>query len=135
MAARSLRVLVVDDEPLIADSLAAIFRNSGFDVTCAYSGYGAVQTAKHLEPDVIISDVLMPGLNGVDAALSIFRYLPSLRLVFVSGCSGFQEDLSVARNRGLPFIYLEKPVPPKFLVSYLEDCRREVEAVEHTRAL
>ncbi len=134
MATRSLRVLVVDDEPLIADSLAAIFRNSGFEATCAYSGYGAIQTAKHLEPDVMISDVLMPGLNGVDAALSIFRYLPGLKFVFVTGCNGFQEDLSTARDRGLPFIYLEKPVPPKFLVGYLEDCRREVEAVEQTRS-
>lgn len=135
MATRSLRVLVVDDEPLIADSLATIFRNSGFDVTCAYSGYGAIQTAKLLEPDVMISDVLMPGLSGVEAALSIFRHLPGLRFVFVSGCSGFQEDLSAARNRGLPFIYLEKPVPPKFLVGYLEDCRREVEVVNQTGSL
>lgn len=135
MAARSLRVLVVDDEPLIADSLAIIFRNNGFEVTCAYSGYGAIQMAKHLEPDVIISDVLMPGLSGVDAALNIFRDMPRLRFVFVSGYSGSQEDLSAARNRGLRFIYLEKPVPPKFLVGYLEDCRREVEGVEHSASL
>lgn len=128
MTTRFLRVLVVDDEAVIADSLATIFRNRGFDVTCAYSGYGAVQTAKRLEPDVMISDVLMPGLNGVDAALSIFPDLPSLRFVFVSGCSGFQEELVAARDRGLPFIYLEKPVSPKFLVGYLEDCRRKVEA-------
>ena len=134
MATRSLRVLVVDDEPLIADSLATIFRNSGFDVTCAYSGYGAIQIAKRLEPDVVVSDVLMPGLSGVDAALSIFQQMPGLRFVFVSGWSGFHEDLSTARNRGLPFIYLEKPVPPKFLVGYLEDCRREVEAEEQARS-
>lgn len=124
MTTRSLRVLVVDDERLIADSLAAIFRNSGFDVACAYSGYSAIQTAKCIEPDVMISDILMPGLNGVDAALSIYRHLPTLKFVFVSGCGGCQADLSAARNRGLSFIYLEKPVPPKFLVGYLEDCRR-----------
>jgi|SRR5579862_4008541 len=135
VAMRPLRVLVVDDEQLIADSLATIFRINGFEVTCAYSGYSAIQIANRLLPDVIVSDILMPGLNGVDAALSISRDLPGSRFVFVSGCSGFQENLSAARNRGLRFIYLEKPVPPKFLVGYLEDCWREVQPVETTIAV
>lgn len=125
VATRPLSVLVVDDEQFIAKSLATIFRNHGFDATCAYSGYDAIRSAKSLRPDVIISDILMPGMNGVDAAVSIFRHLPDAKYVFVSGFSGFQENLSAARNQGLEFLHLEKPVPPKLLVEYLAGCRRQ----------
>lgn len=125
---RPLSVLVVDDEQFIADSLTAILRNHGFLTRCAYSGQGAIRAAKSLQPDVIISDILMPGMNGVDAAMNIFRHLPSAKYVFVSGFSGFQEDLAAARNQGLEFLYVEKPVPPKFLVEYLAECQREVQS-------
>ena len=121
----SLRVLVVDDEQLIAESLVTIFRQNGFAADCAYSGYGAIEMAKELEPDVIISDVLMPGINGIDVALTLSRRLPKARFVMLSGHAGFQENL-VPRARGLSFLYLEKPIPPKFLIGYLEDCQREL---------
>jgi CheY-like chemotaxis protein len=135
MAARSLRVLVVDDETSIADSLATILRNHGFEVACAYSGYSAIRIAETLEPDVIVSDVLMPGINGIDAALTIWRQLPASKFVFVSRNCGFQETLRSARVQGLRFIYLQKPAPPKFLIGYLEDCRRQLQPAEHALSL
>jgi YesN/AraC family two-component response regulator len=124
----SLRVLVVDDEQLIAESLVTIFRQNGFSADCAYSGYGAIEMAKEQEPDVVISDVLMPGINGIDVALTLSRRLPKARFVMLSGHAGFQENLNAARARGLSFLYLEKPIPPKFLIGYLEDCQRELKA-------
>ena len=63
-----LKVLVADDERLIVDTLAIILNQTGFEATAVYSGEEAIQTAKTLRPDVLISDVVMFGLNGIDAA-------------------------------------------------------------------
>ena len=65
------KVLVVDDERAIAYTLAIILNKSGFEATAVYAGEEAVQTAKTFRPDVLISDVIMPGLNGIDAAIAI----------------------------------------------------------------
>ncbi len=72
------RVLVADDERVIADTLALILNKSGFEATAVYSGEEAIETAKTLQPDVLISDVIMFGLNGIDAAIkSVKSGLPA----------------------------------------------------------
>jgi CheY-like chemotaxis protein len=125
---RPLRVLVADDEHLIADTLVAIFRNKGFDASSAYSGYSAIETAVTLKPDVIISDVLMPGMNGIEAALSISKLLPDSKFLLFSGHAGSQDSIRLARSQGLNFVFMHKPVPPGFLVEYLEDCALKLNA-------
>ena len=70
------KVLVADDERVIADTLAIILNQSGFQATAVYSGEKAVETAKTLQPDMVISDVIMTDLNGIDAAIKIRTMLP-----------------------------------------------------------
>ena len=118
---RPLRVLVADDEQLIADSLAIIFRNNGFDAISVYSGYSAMESAVSFQPDVVISDIIMPGVNGVDAVLSISQHLPASKFLLITGHADCQDSLRRAQVRGLPFLYLQKPIPPRFLVEYLKD--------------
>jgi len=116
---RRLRVLVADDERLIADSLVMIFRTHGFDATSVYSGYSAIETALTLLPDVIICDISMPGVNGVDAVLSMSRRLPETKFLLFSGHAQSQNSLSRAREQGLKFVYLNKPVRPQIFIEYL----------------
>jgi CheY-like chemotaxis protein len=71
------KVLVADDERVIANTLNIILNQSGFEATAVYSGEEAVQTAKTLQPDVLISDVVMPGGHGIYAAIEIRKILPS----------------------------------------------------------
>ena len=62
------RVLVADDERVIADTLVMILNQSGFDAHAAYSGEKAVELATIFKPQMLISDVIMAGLSGIDAA-------------------------------------------------------------------
>jgi YesN/AraC family two-component response regulator len=80
-----LKVLVADDERLIADTLAIILNESGFEATAVYTGDDAIQTAKTLLSDVLISDVVMPGLNGINAAIEIPKVLPTCKILLLSG--------------------------------------------------
>src|ERR1700758_4600583 len=79
------KVLVADDERVIADTLAIILNQSGFEATAVYSGEKAVETAKSLRPDMLISDVIMSDLNGIDAAIKIRGMLPSCKILLFSG--------------------------------------------------
>src|SRR5579862_489423 len=81
---RPLRVLIADDEKILADRLAIIIRNSGFSLTTVYGGNSAVETAEKLQPDVVICDIRMPDMNGVDAANRISQILPTSKIVLCS---------------------------------------------------
>src|SRR5579863_5268762 len=70
------RVLVVDDEQLIAQSLRDILSRAGFDAVFALSGTEAIELAEQICPDVVISDVIMPDVDGVQTAISIQRACP-----------------------------------------------------------
>ena len=67
----STRILVVDDEPLIADTIVQILNRSGFIAEAAYGGREAIDAARRLTPELILSDVLMPHIDGVEAAIAI----------------------------------------------------------------
>ena len=137
---RSLRVLVADDEHVIADSLVTILRTHGFEASAVYSGYSAVETAISWLPDVVISDIKMPGMNGVDAALSMSRRLPRAKFLLFSGHVASHDSMSHAHEQGLRFVFLEKPVPPQSVVEYLRGCelelklRRNQDAVKESNA-
>jgi DNA-binding response OmpR family regulator len=76
------KVLVADDERMIANTLAIILNQSGFEATAAYTGEEVVQAAKTLRPDALVSDVVMPGLNGIDAAdaaIELRKILPTCK--------------------------------------------------------
>ncbi len=75
------KVLVADDERVIADTLAIILNQSGFEATAVYSGEKAVEIAGTLKPDMLISDVIMTDLNGIDAAIKIRDLLPACKIL------------------------------------------------------
>ncbi len=113
------KVLVADDERVIADTLAIILNQSGFEATAVYSGEKAVETAKTLHPDMVISDVIMTDLNGIDAAIRIRAMLPSCKILLFSGQAATADLLDRARVQGHEFEILAKPVHPQDLLARL----------------
>jgi CheY-like chemotaxis protein len=113
------RVLVVDDEPLIADTIVQILNRSGFIAEAAYGGREAIDTARRTTPELILSDVLMPHIDGVEAAISIQKFLPDTRIVLFSGQAATVEILARARARGHDFELLPKPIHPTQLIERL----------------
>ena len=113
------KVLVVDDERVIADTLAMILNQSGFDARSVYSGEKALESAASFEPDMLISDVIMADLNGIDAAIRIRALLPSIKILLFSGQAATADLLEKARAKGYEFEILAKPVHPQDLLSRL----------------
>jgi len=113
------RVLVVDDERVIADTLAIILNQSGFSATAVYSGEKAVEMAEKLRPDMVISDVIMNDLNGIDAAIQIRAMLPGCKILLFSGQAATADLLDKVRGQGHEFEILAKPVHPQDLLARL----------------
>jgi DNA-binding response OmpR family regulator len=113
------KVLVADDERVIADTLAIILNQSGFEAMAVYSGEKAVEAAGNWRPDMLISDVIMTDLNGIDAAIKIRSLLPSCKILLFSGQAATADLLDRARGQGHEFEILAKPVHPQDLLARL----------------
>ena len=76
----SQRLLIVDDEHIIADTLATIFANAGYEAKAVYTAEAALTLIEEWAPDLALIDVFLPGMNGVDLALRLKAELPGCRL-------------------------------------------------------
>lgn len=117
MGSRAMpRILVVDDEPTITDTLSVILRLNGYETMPAYSGEEAVRLASEFRPDFLLSDIRMPGISGIDAALAIRDFLPQCPVLFISGHS-LAEIMADGRIDRYGFEVLSKPVAPPVLLN------------------
>lgn len=115
------RILVVDDEASIASTLAKIFENHGYDTATATSGEEAVQIAGTFQPNLILSDVVMTGMNGIEAGIQILEMLPGCKLLFMSGNAAYHNALDEATAEGFDFEVIPKPI-------YIRDLLAKVSA-------
>lgn len=118
--AREPRVLVVDDEKRIADSLCEILHSSGFHAIAAYDGWAALDAAARFNPDYLLSDVLMPSMNGVELAIAIRQTCPRAKILLFSGQAGIAQILEAGKKRGFTFDLVSKPIHPLKLVETLK---------------
>ena len=116
-----LRVLVVDDEHSIADSLAAILNQSGYHAKSVYSAEAALEDSVLLAPDVLISDVIMAGMSGIDLAIHIANTVPTCKIILFSGQAETAHLLRDAEANGYRFELLRKPVRPQVLLQHLAE--------------
>jgi|SRR5208282_5377625 len=107
------RILIVDDERMIADTLSAIFRGAGYETYTAYNGRLGLDAARTLSPELVLSDVAMPEMDGVSMAMQIRMSQPEVRVLLLSGQSGTMDLLRSARENGFDFELLEKPMHPE----------------------
>jgi DNA-binding response OmpR family regulator len=114
-------VLVVDDEQVIADTLAAILRQSGFTALAAYEGRGALDIALANSPDLLLTDVAMPGMNGIDLAIAVTQAIPECRVLLFSGQATTAGLLARAHEEGHDFTTLQKPLHPTELLARISE--------------
>jgi CheY-like chemotaxis protein len=114
------RVLIVDDERLLADTTAAILGSAGFRTKTAYDGWEALETARSFHPDYLLTDVMMPLMNGVELAIAITKMLPSTKILLFSGQAGISDLLEEGHSQGYEFPLLAKPVHPLRLIEALK---------------
>jgi DNA-binding response OmpR family regulator len=111
------KVLVADDEKLIADTLAIILNASGFEARAVYSGEEVLAMTQSFTPDLLISDVMMPGINGIEAAIEARAKLPFCKVLLISGQATTIDLLEKARAQNHEFETLAKPVHPAELLA------------------
>jgi CheY-like chemotaxis protein len=114
-----LKVLVADDEQVIANTLAIILNQAGFDARAVFSGEKAVELLDSFKPDMLISDVIMTGMTGIEAAIITRQRLPKCKILLFSGQAATADLLEKAREQGHEFEILAKPVHPTDLLSKL----------------
>ena len=110
-------VFVVDDQPVIASTLAAILQMHGFSAKFFTSPLEALAAARAKSPDLLISDVEMPGLSGIELAIQMKAQYPTCKILLFSGRPSTLDLLDAARARGHNFDLLLKPVHPRVLLS------------------
>lgn len=113
------RVIVADDERIIADTLAMMLNQSGFQARAVYSGEKCVELAKEYRPMVIISDVIMAEMNGIETAIRIHEMFPDCGILLFSGQAATADLLEKAHAQGYDFEILAKPVHPYDLLAKL----------------
>jgi CheY-like chemotaxis protein len=115
-------VLVVDDERVIADTLATILSRNGFAPITAYDGETALELAAIIPPELLLTDVAMPGMNGIDLAIAIADSIPDCKILLFSGQASAIDLLDRARHEGHHFNLLTKPVHPTDMLRRIREC-------------
>jgi DNA-binding response OmpR family regulator len=115
-------VLIVDDEKVIADTLSIILTHAGFITMTAYDGETALRIANAITPALLISDVVMPGISGVELAIMLTQSLPSLKVLLFSGQASTVDLLQKARHGGHHFTALTKPIHPTDMLKRISEC-------------
>lgn len=120
MIEHKYKVLVVDDEEDILEFLSFALSKDGFDVKTATSGTSAIPLAKEFKPDIIILDVMMPGIDGIETC-SQLREIKELENIMIVFLTARNEDYSqIAGFEAGADDYVSKPIKPKVLSSRLK---------------
>lgn len=119
------KVYVVDDERAIAFTLCSILEHAGFEATAFYHPQDLLNRAAIQPPDIVLSDVMMPAMNGLDLSLRLGVDHPECKVVLFSGQPETYELLEAARAHGYDFEVLAKPVHPVELVRRLRELALE----------
>ncbi|HEU4416274.1 MAG TPA: response regulator [Candidatus Angelobacter sp.] len=124
-----MKIIVVDDEPIIADTLVNILQGEGHTAFAVSNGESAIKLVKLMhpvQPDVLVSDVIMPGMDGVETAKETLRLAPDCRVILFSGQAASTDLLAAAEARGYCFKILAKPVNPEILLAAIDRRERNV---------
>lgn len=121
-----IKILLVDDEPDILEIVGYNLKNEGYDVYTAKNGLEAVKTAKKIEPHLIILDIMMPEMDGIEACEKI-RATKGLENVMITFFTARGEDYSQVAGFDVGADdYITKPIKPKLLVSKIKALLRRV---------
>ena len=118
---RDIRVFIVDDEPVIASTLATILRLSGYQATSFQNPLDALQRAPIDRPGLLISDIVMPQLSGIELAIQVKAICPACKVLLFSGSASYLDFSQDAERLDHHFHILPKPIYPGDLLRAIQD--------------
>jgi CheY-like chemotaxis protein len=113
------RVIVVDDEEKIATTLAIILNQAGFEARAVFSGEQVVELLDSFQPEMMIADVVMPVMTGIEVAIAVRSKLPNCKILLFSGQAATADLLEQAKTHGHEFEIVTKPIHPTDLLAKL----------------
>ncbi len=132
MTATPHSILLVDDEPDILDFIGYNLRKEGYKVHTARDGLQAIEIARKLAPHLIILDVMMPGMDGIEACRELKR-IPALKHTVITFLTARGEDYSqLAGFDAGGDDYITKPIKPSLLISRVKALLRRYNSTEYT---
>lgn len=111
------KILVVDDEQAVADTLCMIFKKHGFDCRTAYTGFAAVACIDEFCPELLLCDISMPGMGGLEVVSKVAQRYPDCRVLLLTGHYtnlGFAQ--AWAMSHAAPCRIMTRPVPAALLL-------------------
>ena len=115
------KILIVDDDPEIGFILKKLLERKGHEAVTSLNGNEALKCLELIRFDVVITDLIMPDMDGIEAAIRIRRFLPDCKILLFSGQAATADLLEKARTRGYEFDILAKPVHPQDLLAKLRE--------------
>ena len=128
------RILVVDDDKTVATTLRDYLAEQGYEVATAFSGEEAIVQAAVFSPDLLVSDICMGALNGVETATAITAMSPDCRVLFLSGVSSMYDVMSTAPKR-LVYSFMSKSVHPLDLLNAIAYMLPDISAIHDPAAM
>lgn len=126
MSENNFKILLVDDEPDILEIISYNLKSNGFEVFTALNGIKALKKAKSILPDLIILDVMMPEMDGIETCEEI-RKIPELNDTIITFLTARSEDYShLAGFDAGADDYINKPIKPKLLVGKVKSLLRRL---------
>jgi CheY-like chemotaxis protein len=108
----TIRIFVVDDEFVIAATLASILKSHGFDATSYTDPLDALKSARDNPPDLLICDVMMSAMTGIELAIEVQKFCEDCKVLLFSGQAATADLLQAARAQGHDFELILKPIHP-----------------------
>ncbi len=115
------RILIVEDETIVADTLAQILSAHGYEIRTTYSAEEAIETLAHWIPDLAILDVMLPRMNGIEFALVLKENYPQCHSLLFSGQPAVEGLVEKAKHEGHVFEVLAKPVHPSVMLKAISN--------------
>jgi DNA-binding NtrC family response regulator len=117
-------VFVVDDESVVASTLELILLSHGYETRSFFDPLDALKAAKSVTPALLLADVMMPSMNGIDLAKEIKQVCPACKILLFSGHMATSKLFAKAKSDGCEFELLAKPVHPGALMEKIAEVLR-----------
>lgn len=122
MKSKLRKILVIEDEPLLLKAFEYLLKSSGYDVEVAKNGMSGLEMTKSYKPDIVLLDMLMPIMNGMDylEAANLAKTLPKSKVIILSNLSD-SVHLRDVRKYNVSKILLKASLSPDELVTYIKN--------------
>jgi DNA-binding NtrC family response regulator len=125
------KILIIDDEASVADTLAIVFSTQGYETRVAYSAEAAIDILAAWPPDLAIVDVMLPHMNGIDFAIVLQSNYPKCPVVLFSGQPDTTALVDSAIRKGYSFEIFAKPLHPRLILDAVANLLSPLPAPPH----